>query len=566
MTIMDVVTVVSAVLTIELIAYGLYRKYHAPKAKAESFPLTPKLEKIIAGILALCLVIVLGFKLGEVPAGIHVDEAGMAYDALALAEHGTDRFGYHNPVYLINFGGGQNALYTYLASLVVRIFGFSIFAIRIPAVIMALAAAAAFYFLMRRAKGPFTALVSLALFIVLPFSVMHSRWGLESYLFFPMSIMSITALWLAFKERKIWQFVLAGVGFGITLYTYAVSYLILPVFLAIILIYALVTKRISWWELFSFALPLGILALPLILMLAINQGIIGEISTGFFSIPKMWFYRGGEFSLGHIIQNLNIFEIIFSHDFLSYNANAKYGTMFYFSVPLVILGFGLAVRHTYLWTRQDWQTRKFASGFSLDAIMVVFCLVNFACAMILDGPNINRINAIYVPLFYFLAIAIVWLYRRWRWSLAVFAVLYFISFGLFAKWYYFTYPTVYHDQDFFVSLDDFDQALDFAKTRTDNEIKIITGNMNFQPYIYTVLADEIDAVDFQDQKTVQDLQTTKVGRYTFSSVPEKFNSNAVYLFMRADLVPHNTVLDQMTSQRFGEMVVYYGNKEKSRRE
>ena len=162
-------------------------------ATPKNFALSKKAEIVLAGILAVFLVAVLTFKLGEVPAGLHVDEAGMAYDAMALAKDGMDRFGYHNPVYLINFGGGQNALYTYLASIVVRVFGFSIWAIRIPAVVMALVAAGVLYALMRRAKGKLAALTSLALMAILPFAVMHARWGLESYLLFPMVILAVAA-------------------------------------------------------------------------------------------------------------------------------------------------------------------------------------------------------------------------------------------------------------------------------------------------------------------------------------------------------------------------------------
>ena len=42
--------------------------------------------------------------LNEVPFGLHVDEAGMAYDALSLANWGVDRYLNSYPVYLINYG------------------------------------------------------------------------------------------------------------------------------------------------------------------------------------------------------------------------------------------------------------------------------------------------------------------------------------------------------------------------------------------------------------------------------------------------------------------------------
>ena len=135
---------------------------------------------------------------------------------------------------------------------------------------------------------------------------MHSRWSLESYLFFPMLIFSTYFLWQAWNKKKNLFFLLAGISFGITLYTYAISYLILPFFLGILLLYGLFTKQITWKQLFLLGVPLFFLALPLMLMLAVQNGFLSEIKTSLFSIPKLWFYRGGEVSLKHILENFNI--------------------------------------------------------------------------------------------------------------------------------------------------------------------------------------------------------------------------------------------------------------------
>lgn len=515
-------------------------------ATPKNFALSKKAEIVLAGILAVFLVAVLTFKLGEVPAGLHVDEAGMAYDAMALAKDGMDRFGYHNPVYLINFGGGQNALYTYLASIVVRVFGFSIWAIRIPAVVMALVAAGVFYALMRRAKGKLAALTSLALMAILPFAVMHARWGLESYLLFPMMILAVAALWWALNEHKMWQFVLAGILLGVTLYTYAVSYVILPIFLAIVIIYALVTKRMRWMELVALAVPLGLLALPLMLMLAVNQGWLGEISTPFFSVPKMWFYRGGEFSLWNIGQNLHILAVIFGCDFLRYNASAKFGTMYYVSVPLVVLGIGLMVRQVAVWARGDKTTQKKTKGFSLDAMMLALLVASFGCAMIMAQPNINKINAIFVPLIYALVVAIVWLYRRWRWSLMVLGIIYAVGFGCFAKWYFWEYPVETRNEDLFLSMEGLAEALDFAKTKTDGEIVAQVAPQ--QPYIYVLLADGIEAEEFRRDKVVENNGAVRVGRYNFVMNPEA----EVFVTLG-----ESENLQGLQQKQFGDFVVYF---------
>ena len=77
------------------------------------------------------------FRIGSIPYGINVDEMGMGYDAWCLANFGTDRYLKTFPVYLINFGGGQSALYAYLCAPFVYIFGISAVTLRIPAIIFA---------------------------------------------------------------------------------------------------------------------------------------------------------------------------------------------------------------------------------------------------------------------------------------------------------------------------------------------------------------------------------------------------------------------------------------------
>ncbi|MCR5734335.1 MAG: hypothetical protein K6G22_07020, partial [Lachnospiraceae bacterium] len=75
------------------------------------------------------------FRLSINPAGIHLDEIGISYDAYSLLHFGTDRFGRSYPVYPTNYGDGCSAMYTYLEMLILRFLPFSAFSMRLPAVI-----------------------------------------------------------------------------------------------------------------------------------------------------------------------------------------------------------------------------------------------------------------------------------------------------------------------------------------------------------------------------------------------------------------------------------------------
>ena len=113
------------------------RKESKPSNKLVSKrKLHPKIN-IIIGIFLVCLTIFTRlYKIEELLNGLHVDEVGMGYDAFCIANYGVDRYLHHFPVYMINFGGGQSALYTYLAAIIVKILGLNTLAIRLPGVIL----------------------------------------------------------------------------------------------------------------------------------------------------------------------------------------------------------------------------------------------------------------------------------------------------------------------------------------------------------------------------------------------------------------------------------------------
>lgn len=95
-------------------------------------------KQIIYGLLLLLSVFMHFYRLASVPHGLHVDEAGMAYDAYCIANYSVDRYLNYMPVYLINFGHGQSALNAYLVALLIKICGgdWNYWIIRIPGAVM----------------------------------------------------------------------------------------------------------------------------------------------------------------------------------------------------------------------------------------------------------------------------------------------------------------------------------------------------------------------------------------------------------------------------------------------
>ena len=113
--------------------------------------------------------------------------------------------------------------------------------------------------------------------------------------------------------------------------------------------YLLYIKRVKLKDIIILFLPLFLLSIPLILMIFINKGIISnEIITNYFSIPKLWDYRGGEISLSNVKTNLlYIWKFLFILDGLVWNAFPNYFTLYLISVPSIVYGFILSFINSF---------------------------------------------------------------------------------------------------------------------------------------------------------------------------------------------------------------------------
>ena len=453
------------------------------------------------------------YRLDEVPIPYHADEAGAVYDGLCLAKYHCDRFGVRFPVYFMNFGThGSSALYGYSAALMFSLFGYSITAARMPAVLLSLISALTMTLTVRRSKGSMASVLTMLLFCLLPFSIMHSRWGLDAFLLFPMMIISCAVFYRAVISEKTGFYFVSGIVFGLTLYSYSVSYILVPAILGINFLLLIMIHKIKWKNLFAMGIPLFLMAVPLMMMMAVNNGLLPEIRTRFFSIPKLSSYGVSDLRRKNIIDNLsfgkyNIFYRIFADDFLIYNAIPQFGTMYYVSIPFIIYGLILSVKKAYacISVRQ----------FSFDFLMVSLCFSAFIINLITENTNINRLCALYIPLIYFLVSALISILQKNRIAALSAAGIYLVSFALFVNFYFNDFEKKLDTSPLIGSITDLRDALLFAESVNRNEETIYVLDP-LQTYIYLLLIKNIDPFTFNEQKILSyDDYVKVVGNYRF---------------------------------------------------
>lgn len=86
-----------------------------------------KKESTIKQLLPLAILLLGAFlrlwALGQVPGGMHQDEAFVAWNAHAILKEGMDSAGHHFPVYMADWGDGHSALYVWLLIPILTLFG-----------------------------------------------------------------------------------------------------------------------------------------------------------------------------------------------------------------------------------------------------------------------------------------------------------------------------------------------------------------------------------------------------------------------------------------------------------
>jgi 4-amino-4-deoxy-L-arabinose transferase-like glycosyltransferase len=171
---------------------------------------------------------------------------------------------------------GQEPLYPMLEALAVRLLGWSVFAIRLPAALLGVLSVLALYLAGRKLTSPCAALLAAAFYAISFWPLVETRMALETSL-----LPLLAGLAMLFLARGLgrdsgprWRtgldFVLAGVFLGGHVYAYTPGrvMLLLPLGLLVYLLaFDRAVLRRHWSGLLAFGLVMALVALPLALFL-----------------------------------------------------------------------------------------------------------------------------------------------------------------------------------------------------------------------------------------------------------------------------------------------------------
>lgn len=328
--------------------------------------------------------------------------------------------------------------------------------VRLPMVIVSLLAFVAGLYILKEMMNHKWQLFGAFIYAVLPYFIMQCRFGLDCNAWVSMLTISLAFLFLAMEKDKYYLYILFGVMWGITYYTYALSYIANTVTLLFISVYLLYTRKTQIEKILLTWIPAFVVAIPLVAMVMINTFNLPDVTIGKISIFKLENYRGNQIGIKPemIWENfLTILKCIFLKDGINYSSFDGFYTMYIISIPFFLVGF------VYLFVKLVQSIRK--KVLVKECIFLLVFLAQFISGILLSGesvPQIHRLNGIFFAQFlivlYGIYAVIMGICKSVKKEIkylehgliGIVATAYFISFVFFAKFYFFEYKDAIYPQ------------------------------------------------------------------------------------------------------------------------
>ena len=450
------------------------------------------------GILMRCI------RFGQVPCGVNQDEAMAAVDACALSAYGTDRFGMFLPVHFTAWKVGQmSVLLSYCMIPFLKLFGLQSVAVRLPMLIASCCGLVFIYLVGKKVFSPRMGLLFMALCAINPWHFMQSRWSLDCNLFPHVFLLAFLLLLTGLEKHRYLYF--SMIFFGLTFYCYGVAVYSVTPFLIVFAAWCLWQRQLKFSQVLLCIGIFSVIALPEILVMAINLFGWDTIETPFFTMARFpETIRSNDilfmnFSFGQLFRNIRamVYQVFLQFPDLIFNALPQFGPLYHISIPFVGIGIGALIRKFVRETNKKVRTKYVAVlGFWLTGIWV---------GIITFEVNINRINIIFYPMIILCGYGIAWTVQhiKWRGFPAAMATVYGICAALFLTRYF----TSFQEQSKIYYNYDFIRAVARADSMEEYEQLYITGNMGWQfnSYMAEILTQygcRIDALYYQEKTNV----------------------------------------------------------------
>jgi len=351
------------------------------------------------------------FRLTEIPDVLHCDEAALGYNAWCLAHYGVDRYCNIMPVYPQNFYGGQSPLATYCTVLLLKAFGqdkIPLYLIRLPGLISSMIVVIfGTKSVSRIFHSPKFTILSALLLAVCPYYIMHGRFALDCNLMLGCSIVALYHLIKYIQSGRLSQLIVCGISFGIVLYTYALSYFVLAMFLCSIALYLLYTGKITIPRTIVWAVVVCVTALPiLIFIFCLLFRLPPQHFLGFTIAPTASTRMNDLEAASWGERVWRYFRLTLTYSTYPLDAVDKFFTMYPISIPFIVIGIFISI--------YQFIVSVIKRTFHFSTVYLLFYLCGMITIGFVGGYYIYRTNYLFASYFYFLITGIFGVYHFLR--------------------------------------------------------------------------------------------------------------------------------------------------------
>src|SRR3990167_3108152 len=249
-----------------------------------------KIISLFLGAIFLIAFILRFYSLSQFPAGFHIDEASLGYNAYSLLLTGRDENNNRFPLYVDMFGDNRPSGYHYLTEIPIKFLSLNEFSTRFPGAIFGTLTVVSFFFLAQLLfKSKKVSLISFFLLAIASWHVVLSRASAETIvsLFFIISGFALLLFSLQ-KQKPIYCFA-AAATLSISFLFYHTSRVFVPLLFFVSILYLYPTwiksrKKYKISLLLSFFI-LSFISFSLVFLIKGGAGRFSQVNI--FSYPEV---------------------------------------------------------------------------------------------------------------------------------------------------------------------------------------------------------------------------------------------------------------------------------------
>lgn len=237
--------------------------------------------KLLLMLILLLAAALRTIGLNQHPIELFGDEMDVGYHAFSLWQSGQDYMGQKFPLYIHSLNEWRAPLLMYATAPFVGLLGLNEWAVRLPPAVFGIVSVFSIYLLVATlSKNSRLALIAAFVCSVTPWHIHYSRAAFESTLLLSLTLLGTVAF---LKNR----WLLAGVSFALSFYTYNTANVFVPLLLLGMVLLLGKKAELLTKKSFSGAVLMAFLTLPLLFIIVFGQGATRFKSLSIFNDPKI---------------------------------------------------------------------------------------------------------------------------------------------------------------------------------------------------------------------------------------------------------------------------------------